>query len=200
MLFWILVFCGYLLGSIPFGLFIGKARGIDLRKVGSGNIGATNVQRTLGWTWASISFILDFAKGAVPVFIALALGLDKWQSAVIGAAVVIGHCWSVFLLFKGGKGISTTFAVIVALDWRIGLGGLVLWLIILLLYKYVSLASIIGAAMLPFGFFIVTFDLPLSCIILFISLVTIIRHYENIKRLKDGNESKIGQKVLPNAG
>jgi glycerol-3-phosphate acyltransferase PlsY len=200
MLFWILILCGYILGSIPFGLFIGKARGIDLRKVGSGNIGATNVQRTLGWTWAGFSFILDFAKGAVPVIIALILGLDKWQAAAIGASVVIGHCWSVFLLFKGGKGISTTFAVIVTLDWRIGLGALVLWIIILLLYRYVSLASIIGAAMLPFGFYIVTFDLPLSCIILLISLVTILRHYENIKRLKNGNENKIGQKVLPNAG
>lgn len=200
MLFWILVFSGYVLGSIPFGLFIGKARGVDLRKVGSGNIGATNVQRTLGWTWAGLSFILDFAKGAVPVIVALLLGFEKWQSAAIGASVVIGHCWSVFLLFKGGKGISTTFAVIVTLDWRIGLGVLVMWLLILVIYKYVSLASIIGASMLPFAFFIVTFDLPLSGAILLISTVTIIRHYENIKRLRYGNENKIGQKVLPNAG
>lgn len=200
MLFWIFVICGYLLGAIPFGLFIGKAKGIDIRKVGSGNIGATNVQRALGWTSATISFLLDFAKGAAPVFIAMLLGMDKWQMAVVGIAVVVGHCWSVFLLFKGGKGISTTFAVIMALDWRIGLGGLVMWLIIILLYRYVSLASIISAAMLPFAFYIVTFDLPLSGVVLLMSVITILRHYENIKRLMAGNENKIGQKALPNAG
>lgn len=200
MFFWIFVICGYFIGAIPFGLFIGKAKGVDIRKVGSGNIGATNVQRALGWTSATISFLLDFAKGAVPVMVAMWLGVDKWQMAIIGTAVVIGHCWSVFLLFKGGKGISTTFAVIMALDWRIGLGGLTLWLIIILVYRYVSLASIIGAAMLPFAFFIVTFDLPLSCVVLLMSAIIILRHYENIKRLMAGNENKVGQKALPNAG
>jgi glycerol-3-phosphate acyltransferase PlsY len=199
MLFWILLACGYILGAIPFGLIIGKLRGVDIRTVGSGNIGATNVQRTLGWAPAAVSFILDFAKGCVPVFLALIFGFEKWQAAAIGAAVVIGHCWSVFLLFKGGKGISTTFAVIVALDWRIGLGCLVLWLIILLLYRYVSLASIIGASVMPIGFLIVWFDLPLTGILIIIAAIAVLRHYENIKRLSAGTENKIGQKALPNA-
>jgi glycerol-3-phosphate acyltransferase PlsY len=199
MLFWILLGCGYILGAIPFGLIIGKIKGVDIRKAGSGNIGATNVQRTLGWAPAAISFVLDFAKGAVPVILALVFGLEKWQAAAIGAAVVIGHCWSVFLLFQGGKGISTTFAVVIALDWRIGLAVLVLWLTIILLYRYVSLASIIGASVLPFGFLIVTFDLPLFGVMVLIGAVAVLRHAENIKRLASGTENKIGKKALPDA-
>ncbi len=200
MLFWILLACGYILGSIPFGLFIGRLKGVDIRKEGSGNIGATNVQRTLGWLPATFSFLLDFVKGFVPVILAIIFGLDIWQAAAIGAAVVAGHCWSVFLLFKGGKGISTTFAVVVALDWRIGLGCLVLWLIILLLSRYVSLASIIAASVMPFGFLIVTFNLPLFGILVIIAAIAIIKHSENMKRLAAGNERKIGQKVELNAG
>lgn len=199
MLFWILLGCAYILGAIPFGLLIGKIKGIDIRTVGSGNIGATNVQRTLGWLPAFFSFLLDFAKGAVPVILALAFGLDKWQAAAIGAVVVIGHCWSVFLLFKGGKGISTMFAVVVALDWRLGLALLIVWLLIILLYRYVSLASIIGASIMPFGFLIVTFDLPLFGVMLLIGAIAVFRHTENIKRLLSGTENKLGQKALPNA-
>ncbi len=200
MLFWILLACGYILGSIPFGLFIGRLKGVDIRKEGSGNIGATNVQRTLGWLPATFSFLLDFVKGFVPVILAIIFGLDIWQAAAIGAAVVAGHCWSVFLLFKGGKGISTTFAVVVALDWRVGLGCLVLWLIILLLSRYVSLASIIAASVMPFGFLIVTFNLPLFGILVIIAAIAIIKHGGNMKRLAAGNERKIGQKVELNAG
>jgi acyl phosphate:glycerol-3-phosphate acyltransferase len=199
MLFWILLGCAYILGAIPFGLLIGKIKGIDIRTVGSGNIGATNVQRTLGWLPAFFSFLLDFAKGAVPVILALAFGLNKWQAAAIGAVVIIGHCWSVFLLFKGGKGISTMFAVVVALDWRLGLALLIVWLLIILLYRYVSLASIIGASIMPFGFLIVTFDLPLFGVMLLIGAIAVFRHTENIKRLLSGTENKIGQKALPNA-
>jgi acyl phosphate:glycerol-3-phosphate acyltransferase len=199
MLFWILLGCAYVFGAIPFGLIIGKMKGVDIRTIGSGNIGATNVQRTLGWMPAFFSFLLDFAKGAVPVILALVFGFDKWQAAAIGAAVVIGHCWSVFLMFRGGKGISTTFAVVMALDWRIGLGLLIVWLIIILLYRYVSLASIIGASIMPFGFLIVTFDLPLFGIMVIIGSIAVLRHLENMKRLADGTENKVGQKALPNA-
>jgi acyl phosphate:glycerol-3-phosphate acyltransferase len=199
MLFWILLGCAYILGAIPFGLLIGKIKGVDIRTVGSGNIGATNVQRTLGWLPAFFSFLLDFAKGAVPIILALVFGLDKWQAAAIGAVVIIGHCWSVFLLFKGGKGISTMFAVVVALDWRLGLALLIVWLLIILLYRYVSLASIIGASIMPFGFLIVTFDLPLFGVMLLIGAIAVFRHTENIKRLLSGTENKIGQKALPNA-
>lgn len=200
MIFWILLACGYILGSIPFGLLIGRIKGIDIRKEGSGNIGATNVQRTLGWMPAAFSFLLDFVKGFVPVILAVIFGLELWQAAAIGASVVIGHCWSIFLLFKGGKGISTTFAVVVALDWRIGLGCLVLWLIILLLSRYVSLASIIAASVMPFGFLVVTFNLPLFGILVIVAAIAILKHSENMKRLAAGNENMLGQKVEKNAG
>ena len=199
MLFLILLGCAYFFGAIPFGLLIGKIKGVDIRTVGSGNIGATNVQRTLGWLPAFFSFLLDFAKGAVPVILALILGLDKWQAAAVGAVVVIGHCWSVFLLFKGGKGISTMFSVIMALDWRLGLALLIVWLLIIVLYRYVSLASIIGASIMPFGFLVVTFDLPLFGVMVVIGAVAVLRHTENIKRLLSGTENKLGQKALPNA-
>lgn len=200
MIFWILLACGYILGSIPFGLLIGRLKGVDIRKEGSGNIGATNVQRTLGWMPAAFSFLLDFAKGFVPVILAVIFGLELWQAAAIGASVVTGHCWSVFLLFKGGKGISTTFAVVVALDWRIGLGCLALWLVILLLSRYVSLASIIAASVMPFGFLVVTFNLPLFGILVIVAAIAILKHSENMKRLAAGNENMIGRKVEKNAG
>lgn len=200
MIFWILLACGYILGSIPFGLLIGRIKGVDIRKEGSGNIGATNVQRTLGWMPAAFSFLLDFAKGFVPVILAVIFGLELWQAAAIGASVVTGHCWSVFLLFKGGKGISTTFAVVVALDWRIGLGCLALWLVILLLSRYVSLASIIAASVMPFGFLVVTFNLPLFGILVIVAAIAILKHSENMKRLAAGNENMIGRKVEKNAG
>jgi glycerol-3-phosphate acyltransferase PlsY len=199
MLFWILLGCGYLLGSIPFGLIIGKMKGVDIRREGSGNIGATNVQRTLGWFPALMSFLLDFAKGFVPVILALVFGMEKWQAAAIGATVVIGHCWSVFLLFKGGKGISTMFAVVAALDWRIGIGCLALWLAILLISRFVSLASIITASMTPFGFLIVHFNLPLFGMLALIAFIAVIKHSENIKRLASGTEYKFGQKAKENA-
>lgn len=199
-MFWYFLAGGYILGSIPFGLIIGKLMGIDIRQYGSGNIGATNVNRVLGKIPGVISFILDMAKGIVPVIIARMLGFPLWQVAFVGVAIVIGHCWSVFLLFKGGKGISTTFGVVVAIDWRIGLLLGLLWLVQVLIWKYVSLASIISAGIMPFAFLLVyTFDPLLVLAVLLLGLIDIFKHLDNIKRLREGTENKIGQKAIIDA-
>jgi glycerol-3-phosphate acyltransferase PlsY len=199
-MFWYFLAGGYILGSIPFGLIIGKIKGIDIRQYGSGNIGATNVNRVLGKIPAVISFLFDMAKGFVPLIIARILGFSVWQTAFIGVAIVLGHCWSVFLLFKGGKGISTTFGVIVALDWRIGLLLGLLWLIQLFIWKYVSLASIISAGLIPLAFlFVYTFDPLLVLAVLLLALIDIFKHLDNIKRLREGTENKIGQKAIVDA-
>ena len=197
--FWIFLGSAYVIGSIPFGYLIAKAFGVDILQTGSGNIGATNVQRTLGWGPGLLSLILDVAKGFVPVVIVLWFGFQFWQAAAIGTAVIIGHCWSIFLLFKGGKGISTSLGVILALDWRIGLAALVLWLILLLIWRYVSLASIISASILPFGFLISRFDLKVFVVIFIFAIIDVLKHIPNIKRLMDGTEYKYGEKAITRA-
>lgn len=199
-MFWYFLAGGYILGSIPFGLLIGKLKGVDIRQHGSGNIGATNVNRVLGKIPGFISFLLDMAKGIVPVVVARMMGFPLWQSAFVGLAIVLGHCWSVFLLFKGGKGISTTFGVVVAIDWRIGLLLGLLWLIQVLIWRYVSLASIISAGIMPFAYLLVyTFDPLLVLAVLLLALIDIFKHMDNIKRLREGTENRIGQKAIINA-
>jgi acyl phosphate:glycerol-3-phosphate acyltransferase len=187
---------GYLLGSIPFGLIIGKLRGVDVRNTGSGNIGATNVTRSAGWLAGSISMILDISKGFVPVLVASSLGFEPWQVVCIGLAVFLGHCWSVFLLFKGGKGISTSLGIVLALDWRLGLACAVVWLIIVLVWKFVSLASIITISLIPFGFLLTHFDILQFLSLIGIAIIVVIKHIPNIRRLVDGEEYKIGEKAL----
>ncbi len=197
--FFIILGSSYILGSVPFGLIIGKLRGIDIRIQGSGNIGATNVQRTLGWGPGLASFVLDMAKGFVPVFVASQFGYPPWMCALAGLVVLLGHCWSVFLLFKGGKGISTTLGVVAALDWRIGLLCAALWLVQLLIFRYVSLASIISASLMPFGFLLGKFDLSLFGVAILIGLIDVLKHLPNIKRLQEGTEFKFGEKAIERA-
>jgi len=196
MSFYYYIIGAYLLGSIPFGLIIGKLRGIDVRDTGSGNIGATNVARSTGWLYGGFSFLLDFAKGLVPVLVGELAGFDPWQCTLIGLAVFIGHCWSVFLLFKGGKGISTTLGIIIMLDWRLGLASALLWLIIVLTWRYVSLASIITISLVPFGFLLAKFDILEFAVLVAIAVFAILKHIPNIRRLIDGEEYKFGEKAL----
>lgn len=187
---------GYILGAVPFGLIIGKLRGVDVRDTGSGNIGATNVARSVGWLFGGLSFLLDFAKGLVPVLVGKLAGFDPWQCALIGLAVFIGHCWSVFLLFKGGKGISTSFGIMLVLDWRLGIACAVLWLIILLTWRYVSLTSIITISLVPFGFLLAKFDILEFAVLVAIAVFAVLKHIPNIKRLIEGEEYKFGEKAL----
>ncbi|WP_411818428.1 glycerol-3-phosphate 1-O-acyltransferase PlsY [Hyphococcus sp. DH-69] len=182
---------GYLLGSIPFGLVITKLAGLgDIRNVGSGNIGATNVLRTGRKDLALATLLLDGGKGAIAVFIALALG---WRPEVAGAAAFLGHCFPVWLGFKGGKGVATFMGTLFALNLIAGLFAGAIWLSVAFLLRYSSLSALIAAAAMPFVLF--ALGLPTYAIAaLFMAMLIYIRHKENIARLISGTEPKIGAK------
>lgn len=184
---------GYLLGSIPFGLVLCLLCGYgDIRKIGSGNIGATNVLRTGNKGLALLTLILDSSKGALAVLIAAALG-DK--HAMFGAALgaVIGHNFPVWLKFKGGKGVATTLGTLLALDWQIGLACCAAWLATALVTRISSLSALVALALAPI--FVALFgDLYMIYLVGTISLLGWIRHRANITRLLDGTEPKIGKK------
>jgi acyl phosphate:glycerol-3-phosphate acyltransferase len=200
------VFIGaYLFGAIPWGFIIGKMQGIDIREHGSGNIGATNVTRTLGNLPGKLCFILDTLKGFLPVFIVMLL--DKQLAvnndyAMITAtlATVIGHMFPIYLKFKGGKGISTTGGALLALaPWAFLCSGL-LWVIVFKTSRYVSLASIIAAATLPLNAWLLKLigcDKPTGTILVFLAilgLLAVLRHISNIKRLMNGTESRFAKR------
>jgi glycerol-3-phosphate acyltransferase PlsY len=198
----------YLLGSIPFGLLIAKAHGKDLRSIGSGNIGATNVSRALGRKWAYICFALDVLKGTVPMlvimFIAKPAGvvmLLLWL--VVGCAAILGHIFPIYLKFKGGKGVATSFGIALGL-WPYyticALFAIAIWVVVVLIWRYVSLASIVSSVSFPVVLILAIilkpswdfFSLwPLLVAATVIPLMVIIRHWENVKRLLAGTESKI---------
>jgi len=194
---------GYLLGSIPFGLLLTRAAGLgDIRKVGSGNIGATNVLRTGGKKLAAATLLLDAAKGLVAVLIAARLaGPDAAIAAALGA--VLGHLFPVWLGFKGGKGMATTLGVLWGLSWGLGAIACLVWLLAAVLFRYSSLATLLGVALAAVAAWILSsvlvFGLVLSSIHI-AALVTVLavlvsaKHHENIRRLLAGTEPKIGQR------
>ncbi len=187
----------YLLGSIPFGYIVGKLfKKIDIREFGSGNIGATNVLRILGPPLASFVVIGDIGKGILSIYLAQYLGIDNLLILTIaGLAVICGHDWSLFLGFKGGKGIATTFGVVFALNPTISILALVIWGIVVITTRYVSLASIL--AVISIFIFTILFKQPYEYIVFsaIILVLGIFNHKDNIKRLKLKKESKIGEKI-----
>lgn len=184
---------GYLLGSIPFGLVLCLMFGYgDIRKIGSGNIGATNVLRTGNKLLALVTLILDSSKGAIATLLALYLG---GKHAMFGAALgaVLGHNFPAWLKFKGGKGVATTLGTFLALDWRVGVMCCIAWLITALIKRISSVAALMALAWAPI--FAVTIGDPKQVYLIgFISLLGWIRHKDNITRLLNGTEPKIGQK------
>ena len=205
------IVAAYLLGSIPFGLLIAKAHGKDLRSIGSGNIGATNVSRALGRKWAYFCFALDVLKGLLPMLATLLIvkpdsTLALWLWLAVGCSAIVGHIFPIYLKFKGGKGVATSFGVALGLWPYYTICVLVafgVWIAVVLIWRYVSLASIVAS---------VTFILALIAAIILksnwefgnlwpiliaavaIPVMVIVRHRENIKRLLAGTESKIRQK------
>ena len=184
---------GYLLGSIPFGMVITRVLGLgNLREIGSGNIGATNVLRTGNKSAAAATLVLDGAKGAVAVLIARAVvGEDAAQIA--GLMAFVGHCFPVWLRFKGGKGVATFLGIMLALAWPVGIACCLTWLATAAATRISSLSAIYAAAMSTIWAIL----LGHSQIFLLGAMLTVlvfIRHAENIKRLKAGTEPKIGQK------
>lgn len=195
----------YLIGSIPFGYLIGRLHGVDIRTVGSGNIGATNVTRSIGKIQGKICFFLDFLKGALPVALVNAAFTEDTANLALlaGLAVILGHIFPLYLRFRGGKGVATAAGVALALAPYPLLCALAVWVITFLSSRYVSLASIVAAASLPIiavlfmGLGIGTpFPLANSTILFFafIAFLAILRHVSNIRRLLNGTESRFDSK------
>ena len=190
-----LLLLSYLVGSLPVGLWVGLARGLDIRKLGSGNIGATNIVRSLGWVPGLVVFALDTAKGMAPVILAKSSQPDAWRGTVpvlCAAVAVAGHVFSPFLRFRGGRGVATSLGVLVALDWRVGLGGFGAWLVVVLIARIVSIASIIAAASVPTLFWLFRDPQPYFWLGFAAAAIVIARHWPNIKRLVRGTEPRWG--------
>ena len=180
---------GYLLGSIPFGLLLTRLAGYgDIRRIGSGNIGATNVLRTGSKAAAALTLLLDLAKGSAAVVIGQAWGEDA--ALVAAGCVIIGHMFPIWLGFHGGKSVATALGVLIALAWPVALGAALVWLVTALLLRYSSLAALVAAvaaaALAPF-----VIDPPTAAVIAGIALLIILRHHANIRRLIAGTESRI---------
>lgn len=185
---------GYLLGSVPFGIVITRALGLgDLRKIGSGNIGATNVLRTGHKGAALATLLLDSGKGAIAVLLARALG-GEGAALVAGAAAFLGHLFPVFLGFRGGKGVATFLGTLIALSWPIGLMACGLWLLTAAVTRISSLSALVaaaGAPVLALGFG----ARGLALTALFMAALIFLRHRANIARLAAGTEPRIGRKA-----
>jgi glycerol-3-phosphate acyltransferase PlsY len=219
LLFVPLIIFAYLLGAVPFGFLIGKAHGKDLRQIGSGNIGATNAARVLGKKWGCVCFVVDVLKGLVPMLLVPALGLTHpplttgqltlW--ILVGAAAVMGHVFPVYLGFKGGKGVATSLGIVLGL-WPYftvcGIAVFVIWAVTLVIWRYVSLSSIIAAVSFPVILIgcIVSIESwsfnqlwPLVGIAVLMALLVIVRHRSNIVRLRNGSETKVFQRKSQNS-
>ena len=183
----------YLLGSIPFGVVITRAMGLgDLRKIGSGNIGATNVLRTGNKGAAAATLILDAAKGGIAVLIARAVvGEDAAQVAALGS--FLGHLYPVWLAFKGGKGVATFLGILLALAWPIGLLACATWAVTAALTRISSASALAAAAMAP-GYLAFAGYSDMVILAVLLAVLVWIRHAANIRRLRDGTEPKIGKK------
>jgi acyl phosphate:glycerol-3-phosphate acyltransferase len=181
---------GYVLGSIPFGLILARAAGFgDLRQIGSGNIGATNVLRTGNKTLAALTLLLDALKGAVAVLIGTYLSEDAALFAGLGA--FLGHLFPVWLGFRGGKGVATYIGVLIGLAWPFALAFCVIWLLVAVLTRYSSLSALIASAATPF---LLAFHGEHRLAALFLLLTGLLywRHTDNIGRLLKGEEGRIG--------
>ena len=188
---------GFLLGSIPFGLLLTRAAGLgDIRSIGSGNIGATNVLRTGNKKIAAAVLLLDGLKGFAPVFIASFLG-PVAPAAALGA--VLGHMFTPWLAFKGGKGVATTLGVMFGLAWQLGVIACALWLLVAVLFRYSSLAALISIALTAVASWWLLDPRAAAVVTVLVPLVYL-RHHENIGRLLAGTESKIGAKAAATAG
>ena len=194
----LILFLGYLFGSFPSGYLAGRiVKGIDIRSLGSGSTGATNVLRHIGKRAAITVFILDVFKGVISILLAKYFLLnDSWQVA-IGLSTLIGHIWPVWLNWRGGKAVATGLGIFLGLSWQVGLATLGVFILMITLFRIVSLASVSAALALPFIMFISfktsSISLPFLVISLLAMTLVIWRHRENILRLMKGKEPKIGK-------
>ena len=186
----IVIVAAYLIGSIPTGLLLGKAYGIDVRKEGSGNIGATNLYRTVGRKVGIITLIGDCLKGLLPVLIVKASTFPPELAAWVGLAAFCGHVFSLFLKFKGGKGVATALGVFLALAPLAVAIAVALFAGLMFIWRYVSLGSIAAAAVMPLAVYLLDGDRTVTVVTCAIALIVIARHHGNISRLLSGTESR----------
>ena len=184
--------CGYLLGSVPWGLVLTRMVGIDIRNVGSGNIGATNVLRTGHKFLAFLTLVLDASKGAVAALIFMQF--SEVAGIIAAFAAVLGHNFPVWLKFNGGKGVATTLGALMMVSWPVGVLTCCVWLVMASTFKYSSLASIISIIASPLIAYKFTSNEHVAYMACGLALLSVIRHKDNIRRLIKGEESKIGQK------
>jgi len=181
----------YLIGSIPCGVVLTRITGAgDVRGSGSGNIGATNVYRTAGRRLGILTLIGDMLKGLLPMLIAVNLGFTPNQVALIAAALFLGHCYPIYLGFKGGKGVATALGIFLVLSPLAVLIAVLLFAAVVWKWRYISLGSIVAAGIFPFLIYALDRSVPLFLGTLFISAMVVIRHRTNIERLRAGEESK----------
>ncbi|MEJ5339333.1 MAG: glycerol-3-phosphate 1-O-acyltransferase PlsY [Aquificaceae bacterium] len=185
----LLVLFAYLYGSVLFGEHIAKAKGIDIRSVGSGNVGATNVGRALGKKYALLVFLLDFSKGLLPMFLArLYFGLESWTAFFVGLASLLGHMYPVFHNFRGGKGVATAFGTLTAISPFIAIVSLAFWGLIFRWKGIVSLASLSASALAVFLLLFSGYPLRILLMALLMFFFVLYRHRENLIRLMEGRE------------
>jgi len=195
----VFIVIAYLIGSLSFAVIVSKAFGLpDPHSYGSGNPGATNVLRTGNKLAAVLTLVGDALKGWVAVVLAQRLawryGVDDTGIAAVALAVFVGHLFPVFFRFQGGKGVATAAGILFAIDWRVGLGTLVTWLVIALFFRYSSLAALVAAAFAPFATALVLGFNVYAAAVLAISVLLAWRHAENIRKLAAGTEGRIGEK------
>lgn len=202
---YIMLAVAYLVGGIPIGLMVGKARGVDLTQVGSGNIGASNVMRTLGARLGVVVWLADLLKGFLPVMwtrLLIQRGLDEpwpWLAGV-GFAAVLGHCFSPYLRLRGVRGVSTSLGAVLGLDRRVGLLAFAVWVFLLILSRYISLSSMVAAVSVPVLFGLLKPETaaaqrPFLIAGIALAVLVVLKHLPNIGRLLRGTESKFGRKA-----
>lgn len=184
----------FLIGSIPTGLLIAKSRGIDIKKSGSGNIGATNVLRTTGKLPAILTLFGDILKGALAVLMARHFGSGMFYEGVIGLSSILGHNFSLFLKFKGGKGVATSIGVLCIYSPKTALITIIIWVMTILITRYSSLGALVSFGVLPVSIILLdTKDkLPIAFLM---TVILFIRHIDNVSRLLKGTEPKVGRQT-----
>jgi len=180
----------YLWGSIPFSYLVARAKGVDLKRVGSGNVGATNVARSVGLPYGVLAFLLDWGKGVLAAWLALRWGLPVWLSAF----AVAGHNWSPFMGFKSGKGVATTLGILVVLSWPVFLLTLGVWVGLAALTRYVSVASVTALLLSPLWLWLFGASGEGIGLMLGLGLLSAFQHRENFRRLLRGEEHRLGEK------
>ncbi len=193
----VLILLAYLFGSLPIGLLVGRmVKGIDVRDYGSGNIGASNVWRIMGPLWGTAVFLFDFCKGYFPTVLTTRIAehhpdITPWLSVVVGLAAIMGHNFSPFLRFKGGKGVATSLGVVFGLSPTAAAIGFAVWGVCLFVTRYISVSSMIAAVITSGVLIFFHHDLPHVLFAVLVTLFVVLKHRPNIARLRAGTEPKV---------